>query len=291
MTAKKVGWGGITLSVAGLILLIVGILWLTIIFPMLAKLPTDYERSYYFEGTFWVANSSTGGMDVFPIEQTLAHKAAGTQGNILFIDEKWTVTRTDTSPPTDISAVFGEESTLAVDRSTLKYVPDVDEQGRLGYWGPPRGLGEGDSFDVWNRGAHQALIAYYVTTQEFRGLQVVIFKIMENDLPLGNHPQTQLPLFMGTTIYLTIEPKSGTVVEQNALSTTSMEMASGKVPVQIANVKWTEQTISELVDVAKDAVKMLFWFETVVPWLLIGIGAIILIVGVAAIARGRTKSA
>ena len=291
MAAKKMGWGGITLSVIGLILLIVGILWLTVIFPMLAKLPADYERSYYFEGTFWVANSATGGMDVLPIEQTLAHKAAGTQGNILFIDEKWTVFRTDTSPPTDISAMFGEESTLAVDRSTLKHVPDVDEQGRWGYWGPPRGLGEGDSFDIWNRGAHQALTASYVTTQEFQGLQVVVFKMLENDISIGYYPQTQIPLFMSTTVYLTIEPKSGTVVEQNALATTTMETASGKVPVQIASVKWTEQTINEMVDLAKDAVKMLFWFETVIPCLLIGVGAVILIIGVAVVIRGRTSSA
>lgn len=271
-------------SIIGLVLVILGLLWFTVIFPALAKMPTDYERSYYFDGNFSVMNPSTQSMDSFPIAQTLAQKATGTQGGALLIHEKRTIVNSATQ--TDLSAYYGDENTMAIDRKTLKFVPIIDERGRTGQWAPPRGLGQGDSFDIWNPSANKPLTATYVKSEEFRGLKVVVFQMSASDVSLGTNPQSQLPMFLSTTVNLVIEPKTGTVVDQNATTTTSMDIGGNKVPALIANVAWTETTIAELVDVAKSAGTKLLLFETVVPWVLIGLGIVLVLVGGTYLSRG-----
>jgi len=282
-------WGGIALSVVGIVLLIVGVLWLTVIFPALAKIPTGYESTYYFEGTFSAFNPATQSMVSFPVTQTMAQEATGTQDGALLIHEKRTVI--NAGDGSDITATYGDESTLAIDRSTRKFVETIDERGRTGYWAPPMGLGEGDSFEMWSPSAGKPLTVRYVKTEEFSGLTVVVFQMTESDLPIGTHPQTQAPLLLTTTVNLIIEPKTGTVVDQDALTITSMDMGGGqKVAVQIADVTWTEGTVSDLVAVAKDGMQKLLLFETIVPWLLVGVGAVLFILGVILIVARRHRA-
>ncbi len=104
-----------------------------------------------------------------------------------------------------------------------------------------------------------------MNAQEFQGITVVVFRIAETDLSIGKHPLTQAPLLLTTTINLFIEPKTGTVVDQNALTTIIVDMGVQKVPVQIADVKWTDETIAEMVDLAKSSKTKLLWFETITP--------------------------
>ncbi len=50
MTTQRQTKRGILLSVVGLILMVLGVLWLAFIFPALDKVPTDYAQTYYFDG-------------------------------------------------------------------------------------------------------------------------------------------------------------------------------------------------------------------------------------------------
>ena len=266
------------LSAVGLVLVILGIVWMTVIFPTLDKVPTSYERTYYFVGNFTVVNPATQTMDFFPIEQILAQKANGTKDGALLIHEKRTIVRTDTNPPTDISSIYGDESTLAIDAHTLKFMPNVDERHRTGSWGPPRGLGEDkNSFDLWNPGANKPLTAKYVQSEDFRGMNVVLFRIDVGNITLpssGNQP----PLYYKTIINLWIDPRTGTVVDQDSNTITSLGPELGNIPVQISNVRYDERTIVDLMDVANDAARMLLLFTTVIPWVLIGVGALLVII-------------
>jgi hypothetical protein len=289
MSAQRLGRRGIILSVVGIVLVILGVLWSTVIFPMIAQIPTSYERTFYFDGNFTVLDAASQSMISFPIEQTLAQKAIGTQDGALLIHEKRTIINAATQ--TDLSSVYGDENTMAIERKTLKFMTAIDERGRTGYWAPPMGLGPGDSFDIWNPSVNKPLTARYVKSEEFRGLKVVVFQMSASDVSLGTNPQTKLAMFLSNTVNLVIEPKTGAVVDQNATSTTSMDIGGNKVPVLIANVGWTETTIAELVDVAKNALGKLFLFETVIPWVLIGVGAILVIIGVMLMSRKRGATA
>jgi len=285
----KKGKGGIILTVVGLVLVILGALWMAVIFPIFDKVPTGYGRTYYFEGNFQALNPATFSLDSFPIKQTLVQEAVGTQDGNLLIHEKRTVVRTDTGE--DISARYGDESTLCVDRHTLKYMPECDERQRWGCWGPPRGLGEGDSYDLWNPGAKKPLTAKYVKADEFRGMEVALFTIDEKDIPIGMAPQINAPMYMSTTINFVYDPKTGAVIDNNSHTVTTLDMGGNRVTAQISDVRYAEQTIVDLMDVAKSAGRMLFWLETTVPWILIGVGAVLVIVGVLLIAKKRATPA
>ena len=289
MATQKLGWSGIILSVIGIVLVIVGILWVTVIFPALAQIPKDYERTYYFDGTFSVLNSETQSMDSFPIEQALAQKANGTKDGAMLIHEKSTVVNSATG--TDLSAYYGDESTMAIERKTLKFMPAVDERGRTGYWAPPMGLGPASSFAIYIDSVNEPLTATYVKSEEFQGLKVVVFQVSASDVSLGTNPQNGLAMYSSTTVSLTIEPKTGTVVDQIAVATTSMDMGGNKVPVLVANVGWTDATIKDLVDVGRNGLSMLFWFQSILPWLLIGIGAVLLIIGAGLMIRKQRSAA
>jgi hypothetical protein len=273
MAAQRKGLQGyrlIILAVVGAVLVIFGALWMSVIFPAFDKVPTDYENTYYFEGTFSVMNPDTMGMDSFPVEQTLTQEAVGTQEDALLIHEVRTVVNSATGE--DISAVYGAEGTLAIDRSTLEFQQGIDEAGRRGQWGPPRPLAEGDSYNLWHPGAQQPLTATYLRSEDFRGLGVFVFEINEADIGIGTEPQSGVPLLLSTTITQWVEPSSGTVVYNESITTTSVDFMGQKMPVQISELTYTEGTIASLMDTARSAKWMLLWFRTLVPWIAIGFG-------------------
>ncbi len=285
MAARNQNGKWFAISIIGLVLVIVGTLWITIIFPALAQIPKGYERTYYSDGTFSVLNSDTHSMDSFPVEIALAQKANGTKDGAMLIHEKSTVVNSATG--TDLSAYYGDESTLAIERKTLKFMPAVDERGRTGYWAPPMGLSPASSFAIYIDSVNEPLTATCVKSEELQGLKVLVFRVSASDVSLGTNPQNGLAMYSSTTVNLTIEPKTGTVVDQTAVATTSMDMGGNKVPVLVANVGWTDATVSDMVKVAKDGMGMLFWFQAVLPWLLIGLGIVLVLIGGTYLIRGK----
>ena len=290
MVTKRRGLRGyrlIILAIVGAVLAIFGALWVAVIFPSLDKMPADYEQTLYFDGTFSVMNPATMSMDSFPIKQTLAQEAIGTEDGALLIHEVSTVINADTGE--DISAIYGDESTLAIDAHTLEFMPQVDELGRWGQFGPPRPLGVGDSFALWHPGAEQALMANYVGKEDFRGLGVLVFEIDEADIPIGTEPTSGMELYLSPRITLWIEPSSGTVVNQTSETTTSINFMGTMMPVQIANVDYAEETIVDLMGTAQSARTMLLWFRTLLPWITIGLGALLVISFAAIVAVTRVR--
>jgi len=290
MVTKRRGlrrYGTLILPVVGAVLAVFGALWVGIIFPSLDKMPADYERSFYFDGTFSVMNPATLSMDSFPIKQTLAQEAIGTEEGALLIHEVRTVINADTGE--DISAIYGDESILAIDAHTLEFVTDIDERERWGQFGPPRPLGVGDSFDLWHPGARQALTANYVSKEDFHGLGVLVFEIDEADIAIGTEPTSGMELYLSPKITLWIEPSSGTVVNQTSETTTSIDFMGSMMPVQIANVDYAEETIIDLMGTAGSARTTLLWFRTLLPWITIGLGAVLVISFAAIVAVTRVR--
>jgi hypothetical protein len=278
MEAQRRGLRGyriIILAIVGALLAVFGALWVAVIFPALDKMPGDYEQTYQFGGTFSVMNEATMSMDIFPIEQTLAQEAVGTEDGALLIHEVRSVKNAVTGA--DISAIYGDESTLAINPRTLEFMPQVDERGRWGYFGPPRPLVAGDTFDLWHPGTGQALPAENVGEENFRGMNVLVFEINEAYIPIGTEPMSGMELYLSPQITLWIEPSSGTVVNQTSETVTSIDMMGMMMPVQIANVDYAESTIVNLMGTAESASWMLLWFRTLVPWIAICFGAFLVL--------------
>jgi len=292
MEAQRRGLRGyriIILAIVGALLAVFGALWVAVIFPALDKMPSSYAQDYQFDGTFSVMNEATMSMDIFPIEQTLSQEAVGTEDGALLIHEVRSVKNAVTGA--DISAIYGDESILAINPSTLEFMPQVDERRRWGYFGPPRPLAAGDAFELWHPGAGQALLAENVGEENFRGMDVLVFEINEEYLPIGTEPMSGMELYLSPRITLWVEPSSGTVVNQTSETVTSLDMMGMKIPVQIANVNYAESTIVNLMGTAESASLMLLWFRTLVPWIAIGFGAFLVLTSAAIVAVRNLRKA
>jgi hypothetical protein len=277
------------ISVVGLVLVIVGILWATVIFPSLDKMPADYSKTYYFDGSFTVLNPQTQKQETFPVKQELYREAVETFDGYIKIHEVRTVTHALSGT---VLPEYGEDTVITIDRRTLEFIPALDEQGRTGYSGPPRPCTKDTTFDLWNSGARRPLTARYSFSDEVQGLGVLVFEISESNLSLGKHPQTGADLYYSTVIRLWIEPLTGTVVKQTSSTTTSMSMMGTKIPVNVSKIGYSEATIDEMVSLGKSARTQMMWFKDILPWLLIGIGVVLVLVAVAMISkRQQPKSA
>lgn len=277
-------------SVVGLLLVVLGVLWITVIFPAIDKVPLDYEQTYDFEGTYEIFDPDgdfTSPISTILIRQTLAQEAIGTEDGALLIHEKRTVTNSVTGE--DLSDEYGGESTLAIDRRTREFVPDIDEGKRTGYWEPPKLLGEGDTFDLWNPGAKKALTAKYVRSEDFRHgddvVAVLVFEIDEAEIPIT---KGGMDLYYRTTITLWIEPSSGTVANQESATTVSFDKM-GNQPVQISTLRYAGETIDDRMDTAKSAYAKLLWIRTIIPWVLIGLGAVMVLLDVLVLPRIQAR--
>jgi len=277
-------------SIVGLLLVVLGVLWITVIFPAIDKVPLDSEQTYDFEGTYEIFDPDgdfTSPISTILIRQTLAQEAIGTEDGALLIHEKRTVINSVTGE--DLSDEYGGESTLAIDRRTREFVPDIDEGKRTGYWEPPKLLGEGDTFDLWNPGAKEALTAKYVRSEDFRHeddvVAVLVFEIDEAEIPIT---KGGMDLYYRTTITLWIEPSSGTVANQESATTVSFDKM-GNQPVQISTLRYAEETIEDLMDTAKSAHTMLLWARTIIPWLLIGLGSVMVLLDVLVLPRIQAR--
>jgi hypothetical protein len=267
------GYRIIILAILGAILAVFGALWVSVIFPAVDKMPGDYEATYYFGGQFEQMDPATMGMVTIPVEQTRAQKAVGTQDGALLIHEVRTVKNAVTGE--DLSAIYGEESTVAVNPRNNEFITEVDEMGRWGYYGPPRPLAAGDTINIWNPGAGQPLPAIYAGEETFRGLNVYVFETAEQGINIGKEPTSGMDLIFDIQMTLWVEPSSGTVVDQTSETVTSINFMGTLMPVNISTTYFAEETIVEMMDIARSASWLLLWFRTLVPWIAIGLGCVL----------------
>ncbi len=261
-------------TIVGIILVVVGVLWMMVIFPALAKMPADYERNIRFNGNFNVFDLATQQLQEIPVIMVREQDTVGVEGNVLLIKE--VVTFNNAQDATDLSEQLGSESTLAVDRSTRQHVSGLGDMDREGGFGFPSWVSKEQSYPIWNPKAAASMDAHFVAEEEFRGLKVLVFQIAEKDIVAPADEQMPVEGTMDTTITFRVEPVTGVTITNDSLTTVRVPMM-GEDPVFIGTTTFTEETIADLVDIAVSNRTKLLWFHTYLPWLLIGLGIIALV--------------
>jgi hypothetical protein len=271
------GWG-LGLTIVGVVLVVFAIVWLFAIFPGMVKLPVDYSKDINFEGTYMVLNPDTYTMDELPVCVQRLQLATGVEDNVLIISE--TVTCTHALAGMELPQ-FGQAGSLSVDRSTREYVADQDDgMPRSGQFCFPSDLQQ-QSYQMWVSSAWRPLEAEFIGEEEFEGINVFVFQISEEGLSLGTQEGTGLPQVMDTTIDLRVEPVSGTTVYTASSSIYSVVLPDEtESPYYISNIVFNQDTIDELVDDATSARSLILWLSFYGFWIVIGVGAALVITGV-----------
>ena len=284
MSIKWRGWSGV-LAIAGLVLVILALLWSLVIFPAMAKLPSDLSQATNFEGTYQVMNPATQTMDEIPVNVERDYRATEIQDGVLILEQ--TVTTTHAQYGVELPD-FGLEEILGVDRSTREYVSGYGDMDRSGQFSFPSDLKQ-ESYQLWNPSAGRALEANFVAEEDFNDLTVYVFQVNEENIDIGTQAGTGFAQSLDTTINLKVEPVSGTTVYSQSVTTIKVTMAPGMtVPVYISIIEFTEDTIAELVDTASDARTLLLWATLYGFWIVVALGIALILAGLLVGNRARS---
>lgn len=276
-------WNTVLISL-GLLLVIFSLVWLFAIFPSMVKLPADHHKVINFEGTYEVMNPQTRTLDEIPVKVKREQQATEVQDNVLIINQ--TITTTHALAGMELSQ-FGLTEVLGVDRSTRQYVKGYGDMERSGQFSFPEKV-EKKSYSMWMPSAGRPLEADFIGEEDFEGLTVFAFQISEQDLDIGTQQGTGLPQVLDIVVALKVEPVSGVTVHTESVNTINIVPAPGReMPVYVSSLRFTDDTITDLVDTARSARSMLLWARVYGFWLGIGVGIVLTLVGVLGAIRTR----
>ena len=155
------------------------------------------------------------------------------------------------------------------------YLPQPGiESGRSGFWGLPFDVDKDRIYPSWVTAAERPLDAEYRGTEKVQGLETFLFVVDVTNMPLGvDDPVTGLPLVVDALITTWNEPKTGSTVNiEDFDAVSALDPAGNKYPRFVADVNYTEETITELVQDAKNNRNKIVWFGTNMPWMSMGLG-------------------
>ncbi|GAJ15708.1 unnamed protein product, partial [marine sediment metagenome] len=228
----------------------------------------------------------TQSLDEIPVNVVREQQATGVQDNVLIINQ--TITTAHALAGMELPQ-FGLAEVLGVDRSTRAYVTSYGDMERSGQFCFPEKV-EKEAYSVWMPTAGRPLEADFIGEEDFEGLRVFAFEISEQDLDIGTQQGTGLPQVLDIVVGMKVEPVSGTTVDTESVNTINIVPAPGmKMPVYVSSLRFTDDTITDLVDTARSARSMLLWAKVYGFWLVIGVGIVLTLVGVLGAIRTRPR--
>ncbi len=271
------------MMVSGVVLIALALVWLYLIFPVMAKFPADYEKVYHFEGTVQVFDIATNKLIPIGTKMDRALTATGVNdAGALLIDQviKFTIAANGAplSAASPSLAALDSTETYAIDRTTRENVAGGDK-ARSGQFTFPADTKQ-ETYQVWSATTGTALPAAFTGEETIQGVKVHVFKIDSKANPYAPNPTTKLAQTVDVATTIKVEPVSGTPVYTTTKTTINMQMApTTAIPVLINESTFTSATIDESVIEAKDNRSKILWASVYGFWAVFGLGAVLVVIG------------
>lgn len=263
------------LITAGLLILVLALVWLFLIFPGMAKIPEDYAQDYNFEGTVNVLNPITFSLEESPVNVERALKATGVEDDVLLLKQDITFTHALAG----IELPFGSSEVYGIDRTTRENVTGHGDINRNGQFTFPADT-EQRTYSFWSSSAGKALPATFTGEGTYEGLDVYNFKIDVKDIDGGIYEALGAPQTIDVYVEIKVEPVSGVPVYSRSMTTLKIAMGPGMVvPMFISDITYNSDTIDEMVETAESTKTLILWASVYGFWILIGLGALLLLLG------------
>jgi hypothetical protein len=271
-----------SLTIVGAVLVAFALVWLLVIFPIMSKMPTDYERTYKFEGFIMQLNAATMSLDEIPTDVDRILTAHGTEDDVLLLQQDINIYVAQYVPEVGGDLISSTSDIYGLDRTTRENVSGYGDTDRTGNFTLPAGV-EQKTYSFWSSSAMTALPANFVSEETYHGITVYNFKIDVRDLPAGTMEGTDAPLTMDVLLEVKGEPVSGIPVYTSTTTTMKAPLMPGDdpTPIYVNSMSFTSETIDEMVDLAKDTRSMMLWASVYGFWIAIGVGAALIVTGLA----------
>jgi len=267
-----------------------------------------------------VMNAVTQTLDEIPVKVKQEQQATEVQDNVLIINQVITTSHAESGTELPL---YGLTEVLGVERSKREYVPGYGDMERSGQFSFPGDM-EQKSYFLWIPTAGRPLEAKFTGEEDFHGLKVFTFEINEQDLDIGIYEAANMPQVLDISVNMKVEPLSGTTVYSESLTTIKVVATPDmKVAVYVSDIRFTDDTIADLVDTAKSARTalltkwpvyissliftddtmtdlldiaesartQLLWARVYGFWLCLGLGIVLTLVGAVGIIRSRPREA
>jgi hypothetical protein len=296
---------GVALCVLGALLAIFGIIWITVIWPSLARIPGDLDQETIQQGIVTLYDAQHDAYVTYDVTNHRHYVAEKASKTIVYLDEA--ITFTDTATGQGIPSL-SVNYFLGIDRVTRENVQGRGDGIGGGHYSFPFSVSKNEPYPFWNEGNPENIDCKYVDETDYEGMHVYIFEMSTPDgglmTPAGFLPPDlqiyQPAMRIDQKVRMYVEPVSGVTVYFE--STTKR---SGKIPVQDElfpatgsltykdvtfyedSLKFADETVADLVSQAKSAKTQVTFAKNVLPWLSIGGGILLVGVGVFLARRSR----
>ncbi len=284
---------GVALCVLGVLLAVFGIIWMTVVWPSLAKVPADLEQQVNLQGTVSLYDSELGTNVSFDVVGHRKYTAFKASADIVYLGENVWFDLAGTDPPQELEQLR-EEFSLGIDRVTRQNLEGRGDGIAGGHYSFPFNVSKNKVYPFWNEKNPENLDCRYVGETDFEGLHLYIFEMSTPDEGLTTPASFDMPeMRIDQKITLYVEPVSGVTVRME--STTKR---SGTIPVPDElypitgpvtyksvtfyedSLTFTQDTIDDLVGQAKSAKTQVTLAKNLLPWLSIGSGIVLIALGV-----------
>jgi len=271
----------------GLALVVFALVWLWVIFPVMAKMPADYEQEYTFEGSVQVFAPTLGVL--VPIQTTMERilTATGvTEDDVLLLQQEivfYAVTSEGEVPLGAVNpalAALNTTETYYLDRTTRANVPGEGDVSRSGQFTFPANV-EQKTYQYWSSSTKTTLPANFISEETYEGITVYVFEINSTGNAYTPDATTGLPRTMDAYSKIKVEPVSGIPVFATTKTTVNLQHpVAGSMPVLINENSYTSETVDELVDLAESSRSLILWASVYGFWAVIGLGGVLILIGV-----------
>jgi hypothetical protein len=283
---------GVALCILGVLLAVFGIIWMTVIWPSLTKVPSDLEQQVDLQGTVSLYDDGLGTNVSYDVIGHRKYTALKASEDILYLDEDVWFDLAGTDPPQELEQLR-EEFFLGIDRVTRRNLEGRGDGIGGGHYSFPFNVSKDKVYPFWNEKNPENLDCRYDGETNFEGLHVYIFKMSTPEEGLTTPASFDIPeMRIDQQITLYVEPVSGVTVLSESITKRSgtipmpdeLYPATGPVTNKAVtfyedNLTFTQATIDDLVDQARNAKTQVTLAKDLLPWLSIGCGIVLIAVG------------
>ncbi len=283
---------GIALCVLGVAVAIFAVVWVTVLWPSLSKIPADFDQETIQEGTVTLYNAEHHAYDNYSVTNSRHYVAVQASRDIVYLDETLTFTNLDTDE--DMPSLQANYL-LAVNRSTRVNVEGRGDGVGGGYYAFPFNVDKNRVYPFWTEGNPENLDCRWTgVEQEFSGLHVYVFQMTTPeeglvvpasfDAPHMRIDQTitrYVEPVSGVTLYFESSTKrSGTIPVLDPLFPATNPATQQAVTFYQDHLRFTDATVADLASQARSAKTWIGFAKNVLPWVSIGVGIIIVAFGI-----------
>jgi hypothetical protein len=244
---------GVALCVFGALLAVFGIIWMTVIWPSLTKVPADLEQQVDLQGTVSLYDSESGANVSFDVIGHRKYTAVKASEDIVYLDEDVWFDLAGTDPPQELEQLR-EGFFLGIDRVTRQNLEGRGDGIGGGHYSFPFNVSKDKvypaSFDIPEMRIDQKITLY---VEPVSGVAVLSESITK---------------------------RSGTIPMPDELYPATGPVTNKAVTFYEDNLTFTQDTIDDLVGQAKSAKTQVTLAKDLLPWLSIGSGIVLIALGV-----------